>query len=164
MNYLSFRTFDIANGEGVRCSLFVSGCSHHCKGCFSPHTWDFNAGQPFTKVTEDGILDAVRSSYVDGLTLLGGDPMMPANQIGLIGLVRRFRSEFGKTKTIWCYTGCLLEELRDSSSPFHTVVTDELLEKIDVLIDGPYVEARRDPSLAFRGSSNQRIIKLHETA
>lgn len=163
MNYLSIRTCDIANGEGVRVSIFVSGCTHRCKGCFSPHTWDFGAGTPFTSSTEQDILDAVSPSWITGLSLLGGDPMMPSNQLGLIGLVRRFRKEFGDKKTIWCYTGCLLEELKDPSSPYHTAVTDELLENIDVLIDGPYVEALRNPSLAFRGSSNQRIIRLHDT-
>lgn len=162
MNYASVRTCDVANGEGVRVSLFVSGCTHHCKGCFNDGLWDFGAGRPFTEETENLILDAVSKGWVSGLSLLGGDPMMPSNQLGVIGLVRRFRERFGAGKTIWCYTGCLLEGLESPSSPWHTEVTDELLGKIDVLVDGPYMEALRDPSLAYRGSSNQRIIRLKD--
>ena len=162
MNYASIRTCDVANGEGVRVSLFVSGCTHHCKGCFNAGLWDFGAGRTFTEETEDLILDAVSKGWVSGLSLLGGDPMMPSNQLGVIGLIRRFREMFGNGKTIWCYTGCLLEELENPSSPYRTEVTDELLGSIDVLVDGPYVEALRDPSLAYRGSSNQRILRLRE--
>lgn len=156
------RMCDVANGEGVRVSLFVSGCTHRCKGCFNEGLWDFGAGRPFTEETESLILDAVSKGWVSGLSLLGGDPMMPANQRGVVGLVRRIREEFGDKKTVWCYTGCVLEELLNPRSPYRTEVTDELLGAMDVLVDGPYVEAKRDLSLAYRGSSNQRVIRLRE--
>ena len=158
MNYALIRKCDIANGEGVRVTLFVSGCVHRCKNCFQPELWDFTYGTEFDDVAEENVILACRASYISGLTLLGGDPMMPSNQVGLIGLLRKFRNEFGKRKTIWCYTGCILEDLKDASSKYHTPVTDEMLSYVDVLVDGPFVEELKDPSLAFRGSSNQRII------
>ena len=164
MNYASIRTCDIANGEGVRVTIFVSGCTHHCKGCFNPDQWDFNAGEPFTKETEDYILKELGASYIAGLSILGGEPMEPANQRALVPFLRRFREKFGDTKTLWVYTGCLLEELKDPASRWHTEVTDEFLSMIDVLVDGPFVEELKDISLQFRGSSNQRILRLKEPA
>ena len=163
MNYASIRTCDIANGEGVRVSLFVSGCTHHCPGCFNEEAQAFDHGEPFTTDVEDKVLAALEPSHIAGLTLLGGEPMEPANQRALMPLLRRFRSRFGDAKTLWVYTGCLLEDLRDTSSRWHTEVTDEFLSMTDVLVDGPFVEAQKDISLRFRGSANQRIIDLRNT-
>ena len=172
MNYASIRTFDVANGEGVRVSLFVSGCTHRCKGCFNEEAQNFAYGKPFTREVEDELLKALESPYITGLTLLGGEPMEPANQRGLIGFLRRFREKFGATRTLWVYTGCVLEELLPGShdrndapplsSRWRTEATDELLSLVDVLVDGPFVEELKDISLQFRGSSNQRIIRLKE--
>ena len=233
MNYASIRTCDIANGEGVRVSLFVSGCTHHCKGCFNPDQWDFGYGQPFDRKVEDEILAALEPSFISGLTILGGEPMEPANQRALVPFLRRIESFkvkvgsnrvllesdrallesdrgllesdrartggvetlpdpekiladpektladsektlavpkktladpektlAGPKKTLWVYTGCLLEELKDPASRWRTEVTDEFLSMIDVLVDGPFIEELKDISLQFRGSSNQRILRL----
>ena len=160
MNYASIRTCDIANGEGVRVSLFVSGCTHHCKGCFNEAAWDFAYGEPFTKKTENDILAALEPDFIDGLTLLGGEPMEPENQRALMPLLRRFREKFGDAKTLWIYTGCVLETDLKAESRWRTEVTDEMLSLTDVLVDGPFLEAKKDISLQFRGSSNQRIIRL----
>ena len=160
MNYASIRTCDIANGEGVRVSLFVSGCTHRCKGCFNEAAWDFAYGEPFTKKTENEILAALEPDFIDGLTLLGGEPMEPENQRALMPLLRRFREKFGDAKTLWIYTGCVLETDLKAESRWRTEVTDEMLSLADVLVDGPFLEAKKDISLQFRGSSNQRIIRL----
>ena len=165
MNYASIRTCDIANGEGVRVSLFVSGCTHHCKGCFNEEAWDFGYGRPFTHETEDELLEALAPSYLAGLTLLGGEPMEPENQLVLVPFLRRFRDLFGATKTLWVYTGCKYEiDLLHHPTPsrWRTAVTDEFLSLIDVLVDGPFIEELKDISLQFRGSSNQRILRLHQ--
>ena len=169
MNYASIRTCDIANGEGVRVSLFVSGCTHRCKGCFNPDQWDFNFGVPFTRDVEDALLDDLAPSFIAGLSILGGEPMEPANQRALVPFLRRFRARFGATRTLWVYTGCVLEsDLRPparadaAASVWRTEVTDEFLSMIDVLVDGPFVERLKDISLRFRGSSNQRILRLRE--
>lgn len=162
MNYASIRTCDIANGEGVRVSLFVSGCSHHCKGCFNPEQWDFAAGEPFDRKVEDEILAALEPSFIAGLSLLGGEPMEPSNQRALVPFLRRFRERFGDSRTLWVYTGCVLETelLSPSTSPWRCEVTDEFLSFVDVLVDGPFVEEKKDISLRFRGSSNQRVLNL----
>ena len=173
MNYASIRTCDIANGEGVRVSLFVSGCTHHCKGCFNEEAQSFAYGQPFTREVEDTILDALAPDYILGLTLLGGEPMEPDNQRTLVGLLRRFRERFGRAKTLWIYTGCVYEldllptygsaigmEVNTQHKRWRTEVTDEILQMADVLVDGPFIESLKDISLAFRGSSNQRILDL----
>lgn len=160
MNYASIRTCDIANGEGVRVSLFVSGCTHRCKGCFNEEAWDFDYGEPFTKKTENEILKALDDSFIDGLTLLGGEPMEPENQRVLVPFLRRFRKKFGDSKTLWVYSGCVLETQLKSDSRWRTELTDEFLSMIDVLVDGPFVEDLKDISLKFRGSSNQRILRL----
>ena len=160
MNYSGIIGSDIANGEGVRVSLFVSGCTHRCKGCFNASTWDFDAGQPFTVATEDFLLDQLDHDWIAGLSLLGGEPMEPANQRALVSFLRRFRARM-PGKTLWCYTGCVLEaDLLPTAkgSRWRTEVTDEFLSLIDVLVDGPFVEAQKDISLRFRGSSNQRIL------
>ena len=160
MNYACVRTCDIANGEGVRVSLFVSGCTHRCKGCFNEEAQAFNYGSPFTEETEKEILEALTPSHISGLTLLGGEPMEPSNQARLAPFLRRFREKFGASKTLWIYTGCTLEQLKDVSSRWHTDVTDDILSLTDVIVDGPFVEELKDISLQFRGSSNQRIIRL----
>ncbi len=160
MNFASIRTCDIANGEGVRVSLFVSGCTHHCKGCFNEEAWSFDYGEPFTKKTENEILKALEDSFIDGFTILGGEPMEPENQRVLVPFLRRFRKKFGDTKTLWVYTGCVLETQLKSDTRWRTEVTDEFLSMIDVLVDGPFVEELKDISLKFRGSSNQRILHL----
>jgi len=163
VNYASIRTCDIANGEGVRVTLFVSGCTHHCKGCFNPDQWDFDYGKPFTRETEDEILKALEPDFIAGLSILGGEPMEPSNQQTLVPFLRRFREKFGDTKTVWVYTGCVLEELKGSKNHWRTDVTDEFLSLIDVLVDGPFVEELKDISLQFRGSSNQRILHLKQS-
>lgn len=165
MNYASIRTCDIANGEGVRVTLFVSGCTHRCKGCFNPDQWDFGYGEPFTREVEDEILKDLEPSYIAGLSILGGEPMEPANQRVLVPFLRRFREKFGDTKTLWVYTGCTLdtETFNLQPSTFNLEgTTKELLRMIDVLVDGPFVEELKDISLQFRGSSNQRILRLRQ--
>ena len=160
MNYAAVRTCDIANGEGVRVSLFVSGCTHRCKGCFNEEAWSFDYGEPFTKKTEDDILKALEDGFIDGLSILGGEPMEPENQRVLVPFLRRFRRKFGDAKTLWVYTGCVLETQLKAGSRWRTEVTDEFLSMIDVLVDGPFVEDLKDISLKFRGSSNQRVIHM----
>jgi len=161
VNYATIRNCDIANGEGVRVSLFVSGCTHHCKGCFNPDQWSFDYGEPFDEKAEDLVLGYLAPSYIAGLSILGGEPMEPENQRALVPFIRRLRDRFGLTKTIWVYTGCVLEtHLKAEGSRWRTEVTDEFLSLIDVLVDGPFVEEKKDISLKFRGSSNQRIIDM----
>ena len=159
MNYSGIIGSDIANGEGVRVSLFVSGCTHHCRGCFNPDTWDFAAGKPFTVGTQDFLMAELAKPWIQGLSLLGGEPMEPDNQRALMPLLRRVRAELPE-KDVWCYTGCVLEKDLLTDSRWRTEVTDELLACIDVLVDGPFVESLKDVSLKFRGSSNQRILRL----
>ncbi len=161
MNYANIKNCDIADGVGVRVSLFVSGCTNCCDGCFQPETWDFAYGQPYTQETEDRILEMLRPSYIDGLTLLGGEPMEPANQRELVKLLRRIKTELPE-KNVWCYSGYVLEELQGESRA-RCEVTDEMLSMIDVLVDGEFVQAKKNISLAFRGSENQRLIDLKAT-
>lgn len=165
MNYASIRTCDIANGEGVRVSLFVSGCRHCCPGCFNAEAQAFDYGEPFTPEVEESLLAALEPTFIAGLTVLGGEPMEPENQRALLPFLRRFRARFGETRTLWVYTGCVYEELKGDSvtaSAYRCEVTDEFLSLIDVLVDGPFVENLKDISLRFRGSSNQRILNLRE--
>ena len=162
MNYGNIKYYDIADGPGVRTTLFVSGCSHHCPGCFQPETWDFSFGKPYTAETEDEIIASLAPDYVDGLTLLGGEPMEKANQRALLPLVKRVRETYPQ-KDIWCYTGYTLETDLLSPSRARCEVTDELLGLIDVLVDGEFIEAQRDLTLLFRGSRNQRLIDLPAT-
>ena len=149
MNYAGIKKNDIANGPGVRVSLFVSGCRNHCPGCFNPETWDFDYGEPFTRKTEKEIIKALRPSWIQGLSILGGDPMEPENQKALLPLLKRLRI-YCPEKDVWLYTGYTYEAARDA----------EILKWVDVLVDGPFIEAEKDISLAFRGSRNQRIIPL----
>ena len=158
MNYSAIKKRDIANGEGVRVSLFVSGCTHHCKGCFNSETWDFNSGEPFTKEVEEEIFKALEPDYIQGLSLLGGEPFEVPNQRGLIDFLREYKKRF-PNKDLWCYTGYTLEKDLKSESRARCEVTDEMLSYIDILVDGKFVEELADITLLFRGSSNQRLLK-----
>ena len=151
MNYAGIKKVDIANGPGVRVSLFVSGCRNHCKGCFNPETWDFAYGQPFTRETEDDIIEALRPSWIQGLSILGGEPTEEENAAVLIPFLKRVRAELPE-KDIWLYSGYTYELLQG----------EEILTLVDVLVDGPFLLEQKDAGLAFRGSQNQRIIDLRE--
>jgi anaerobic ribonucleoside-triphosphate reductase activating protein len=159
MNYATIKWADVANGPGVRVSLFVSGCTHHCPGCFNEEAWDFGYGQPFTAEEEDRIVAALAPAYMKGLSLLGGEPFEPANQRGLLPLLRRVKETY-PDKEIWCYSGYTLDEELWKNSRARCEVTDEMLSYIDVLVDGRFVQEKKDLSLRFRGSSNQRIINV----
>ena len=161
MNYSAIKNWDIANGYGVRVSLFVSGCTHHCKNCFNKETWSFTSGEPFTKEVEDKIISDLAPSYIDGLSLLGGEPMEKVNQKGLLPFIKRVKEAY-PDKNIWCYTGYLYEDLLPGGK-VHTEDTDELLSLIDILVDGEFVEELYSIMLKFRGSSNQRVIDLCKT-
>ena len=162
MYYGEIKHCDIANGEGVRVTLFVSGCTNRCKNCFQPQTWAFDYGQPFTAETEEALLELLSPDYISGLTLLGGEPFEPENQRALLPFLRRVRARY-PGKTIWSYTGFTYEELLTPGSHPRCEATDELLSLLDVLVDGRYVEELKDISLRFRGSSNQRLIDLSAT-
>ena len=163
MYYGELKKCDIANGIGVRVSLFVSGCRNHCKDCFQPQTWDFAFGKPFTAETEQEIYDELACSYVSGLSLLGGDPFEPENQRTLLPMLRKIRQDY-PSKTVWCYTGYRLEdELLAPGVHPHCEVTEEMLACIDILVDGRFIAEEKDISLQFRGSRNQRVIDLNET-
>ena len=162
MNYGEIKTTDIANGIGVRVSLFVSGCTHHCKGCFNEQTWDFNFGKPYTEKTEEAILSALAPDYIEGLTLLGGEPFEPQNQRALLPLLKKLREKM-PNKTVWCYSGYLFDRELLTESRARCEVTDEMLSLIDVLVDGRFVEAQKSLMLKFRGSSNQRIIDVKKS-
>ena len=186
MNYGEIKKFDIANGEGVRVTLFVSGCTHHCRGCFNPETWDFQYGEPFTQETCGELLESLAPEYIAGLTLLGGEPFEVGNQRALTPFLRKMK-ELYPQKDIWCYTGYTLETdlVGAGSVPWERKedgrledgadcgqeqcmyprceCTDEMLSLIDVLVDGEFVEEKKDISLVFRGSSNQRLIDLPKT-
>ncbi len=162
MYYGDIKNCDIANGPGVRVSLFVSGCTNHCENCFQPQTWDFCYGQPFTEETEEKILSLLAPAYIKGLTLLGGEPFEPKNQAVLLPFVRRVREKY-PGKSVWAFSGFTYEELCDPHSYPRCDFTDELLSNIDVLVDGRYIERLRNISLRFRGSKNQRLIDLAKT-
>lgn len=162
MNYANIKYNDIANGEGVRVSLFVSGCTHHCKGCFNKETWDFNYGKPFDKEIEDKILKELKPDHISGLTLLGGEPMEPANQQALLPFVKRMKQLY-PNKTIWCYSGYTMDEELLKPSRAHTPWTKEFLTYIDILVDGEFKIDLKDITLRFKGSSNQRIIDVKES-
>ena len=163
MHYATIKKNDIANGTGVRVSLFVSGCTHHCKNCFNPETWNFNYRTPFTEETENEIIEALKPDYIKGLTLLGGEPFEPENQKSLLPFIKKVKSIY-PNKTIWGYSGYTFDnELLESSSRAHCDVTRELLEHIDILVDGEFKEELKNLSLKFRGSSNQRIIDVQKS-
>lgn len=162
MNYGEIKKNDIANGLGVRVSLFVSGCRHRCKNCFNSDTWDFSYGKPFTEDTVEEILKALAPDFVSGFSLLGGEPFEPENQPELLKLLKRIKKEYPQ-KDIWCYTGFLLDEEILGDSRANTPYTNDLLSFIDILVDGRFVEELKDISLKFRGSSNQRVIDVKKT-
>lgn len=162
MYFGEIKKCDIADGPGVRVSLFVSGCTHHCKGCFNPQTWDFTFGREYDITTEREILKALEPGYIEGLTLLGGEPMEPVNQRELLTLVKKVKKLYPQ-KNVWCYTGYVLETELLSANRARCECTDELLSYIDVLVDGEFVEDLKNISLRFRGSSNQRLIDMKKT-
>ena len=162
MYYGNIKKTDIADGDGVRVSLFVSGCRNCCKGCFQPETWDFKYGTEFTQETENQILEFLRPSYISGLTILGGEPFEEENQRVLAPFLRKVKEPY-PSKTIWCYTGYVLEkDLLPEDGRKHCEATGEMLKYIDILVDGPFIEEQKNISLKFRGSENQRILKLKE--
>lgn len=161
MNYGMIKPCDIADGPGVRVSLFVSGCTHHCDGCFQPETWDFNYGKPYTDLTTAEILRLMEPNYISGLTILGGEPLEPQNLSEVLDLVDAVRMTY-PGKSIWIYTGSTFEELQQRTG-LDRYLTTGILYLADILVDGPFIKAQKDISLRFRGSSNQRIIKLDET-
>ncbi len=162
MHYGEIKNCDIANGEGVRVTLFVSGCTNHCENCFQPQTWDFAYGEPFTEQTQETLLQMLKPAYINGLTLLGGEPMEPENQRALLPFIKKVRETYPE-KTVWIFSGFTWEELHREGSHPRCEVTDSLLSLADVLVDGRYVEALHDISLRFRGSSNQRLIDVQKT-
>ena len=163
MYYGEIQKVDIANGPGTRVSLFVSGCRRHCKDCFNAETWDFSFGEPFTAQTEQEILRLLAPGYIHGLTVLGGEPFEPENQPAVLALLKKVRAAYPH-KTIWCFTGNVLEEdILAEGGCGRCAVTDDLLRQIDVLVDGPFVAEQRNVSLRFRGSENQRIIDMKTT-
>lgn len=161
MYYGNIKSYDIADGPGVRVSLFVSGCRHHCRGCFNAETWDFQYGRPYTKETEDEIIRMLEPEYIQGLTVLGGEPFEPENQPEVARLLKRTKETY-PDKDIWCYSGYLYDTDMQKGGKVYTDVTEEMLSCIDVLVDGEFVEEEKDITLLFRGSRNQRLIVLKE--
>lgn len=159
MNYCELKLNDVANGPGVRVSLFVSGCTHHCKGCFNEESWDFNAGKEFTQETVDTIIEALKPPYVTGLTLLGGEPFERVNQQGLLPLLRKMK-KVCPTKDVWCFSGYLFDEDILGRMCKEWEETPELLSMIDVLVDGEFIQEKRNLMLKFKGSENQRTIDV----
>ena len=159
MNYATIKNCDIANGPGVRVSLFVSGCTHHCKGCFNQEAWDFHFGKPFTQETIDQFLAMLAPGYIRGLTLLGGEPFEPENQGPIVELLRQVKVKYPK-KSIWAFSGYLFDRDILPGKLGDPAITREYLGYLDVLVDGPFVEAKKDLALRFRGSSNQRLIDV----
>ncbi len=167
MNYAEIKYCDIANGVGVRTTLFVSGCRLHCPNCFNEVAWDFSAGHPFTAEVEDQIMESLESPYVAGLSVLGGEPMEPENQAGLVDFLERVRDAHPRgaagEKTIWLYSGHTFEQLAPGGAWNLGEVTDRILDTLDVLVDGPFLQAEHDITLRFRGSRNQRLIDVPAT-
>lgn len=162
MYYGEIKNCDIANGPGVRVTLFVSGCTNHCENCFQPQTWDFHYGKPFTFETEEKIIALLEPTYIRGLTLLGGEPFEPENQRVLLPFIKKIREKYPK-KDIWMFSGFTWDELHTDGAYPRCEVTDDILELIDVLVDGRYVDRLRNISLRFRGSENQRLIDVKKT-
>lgn len=159
MNYSAIKNYDVANGPGVRISLFVSGCRHHCKNCFNEEAWSFGSGKPFTEETKQQILEELEPDYIEGLSILGGEPFEPENQSEILDLIKKVKEKY-PNKTIWIYSGFTLEQLKEGSRASGKLC-DEILKNIDVLVDGPFIEDLKNISLEFRGSSNQRILHSH---
>ncbi len=163
MNYADIKQFDAANGPGIRISLFVSGCTHACKGCFNQEAWDFNYGDPFTELEIDKIIDFLKPNYISGITILGGEPMEPSNQIGILPLLQKIRKVYGNKKSIWIFTGYLFDkDILETMVP-SLPHTKEILSYVDVIMDGPYIEEQKDLSAYFRGSNNQRAIYVQQS-
>ena len=162
MNYANIKKHDTANGLGVRVSLFVSGCTHHCKGCFNSEAWDFCYGQKYTKEVQDEIIEACKPNYIRGLSLLGGEPFEKANQRDVCELLVRFKQEF-PNKDVWCYSGYTFDVDMTPNGKIWTEHTKSMLERIDFLVDGKFVEELKNLRLKFRGSSNQRIIDVQKS-
>ena len=161
MHYATIKWYDVSNGPGVRVSLYVSGCRNRCKNCFNPETWDFDFGQPFDRAVEDTILATLEPSYMNGMTVLGGEPMEPENQRDLLPFLRRYKEQYPQ-KPLWLFTGNTYEELQPGGIRY-TEHTAEILQLLDILVDGRFVEDLKDLKLRFRGSSNQRIIDMNKT-
>ncbi|MBR2824944.1 MAG: anaerobic ribonucleoside-triphosphate reductase activating protein [Solobacterium sp.] len=162
MYYGNIKKYDVADGEGVRVTLFVSGCRVHCEGCFQPQTQDFHYGNLYTKETEQAVIDALRNIHIQGLTLLGGEPFEPENQEVIVTLLRRVKEELPE-KDIWCWTGYVYDQDLTPGGRKHTEFTDEILSYVDILVDGPFMLQKRNLALSFRGSENQRVINMKET-
>lgn len=162
MNYADIKNIDVANGPGIRVSLFVSGCTHHCPGCFNQETWDFNFGKPFTEESIEEILSYLEPSHIKGLSLLGGEPFEYSNQTGLLPLMRKFKERFPE-KDVWCYTGYDFEKDIKAKMMLNWSETRELISYIDILVDGKFEMDKKDLKLRFRGSSNQRIIDVQKS-
>ena len=160
MHFASIKNFDVANGIGIRVSLFVSGCNHHCKGCFNEEAWDFNYGKEFSEEEINKIIDMLKPSFIKGLTLLGGEPMELVNQEGILPLVKKVKETY-PDKTIWCYSGFTFDQIMTMTTKWDT--TKELIKYFDVLVDGKFEIEKKDLSIKFRGSSNQRIIDMKES-
>ena len=162
MKYATIKTYDVANGPGVRVSLYVSGCNHHCKGCFNPETWDFNYGKEFTQDTINTLLNAMDKEYIDGITILGGEPLDPVNQKEVANLINQVKQKY-PNKSIWCFTGFDFEKevMGKMYKTFDT--TKQIIDNLDVLVDGKFKEDKKNLSLRFRGSENQRIIDVKKT-
>lgn len=162
MNYATIKNNDIANGPGVRVSLFVSGCTHRCPGCFNEVAWDFDYGQPFTQETVDQILQMLAPAHIKGLTLLGGEPFEPQNQPAILDLLRQVKAKY-PGKTIWAYSGYLFDRDILAGRLGPREITEEYIRYLDVLVDGPFVQSRKNLSLRFRGSDNQRLIDVPQS-
>ena len=160
MKYGNIKFIDSSNGEGVRVSLYVSGCRNHCKGCFNEATWDFDYGEEFTPIQENEIIEACKKSFISGLTILGGEPFEEENQTALLPFIERFKQEC-PDKNLWMYTGYVLDnDLQEGQRKFLPNITNKILEQVDVLIDGPFILEQKDLTLPFRGSKNQRLLRL----
>lgn len=162
MKYAAIKNCDIANGNGVRVSLFVSGCRHHCPGCFNSEAWDFNFGKEFTEKEIEDIIEDLKPDFIQGLSLLGGEPLEIENQKGLLPLLRRVKEVYGDSKDIWCYSGFLFDD-EILGKMYDNEVTKELLSYVDIIVDGKFDLNLKNPSLRFRGSSNQRVIDVKES-
>lgn len=162
MNYAEIKNVDVANGPGIRISLFVSGCTHHCKGCFNEMTWDFNYGKPYTQETIDHIIKLMEPSYISGITLLGGEPMDPKNQGEVLNTLRQIKRAY-PDKNVWLFTGYLFDRDIQGKMTENLPETKELLSYLDVMVDGPFILEQKNLNLRFRGSENQRIIDVKET-
>lgn len=162
MNYATIKPLDVANGEGIRVSLFVSGCTHHCPECFNSEAWDFNYGEPYTDEVEEKVLSLLGKPMIQGLSLLGGEPFEPCNQRVLVKLLRRAKALYPE-KTVWCYSGYVYDKELKAPSRARCEVTDEMLSMIDVLVDGRFEKDKKNLNLRFRGSMNQRVLDLKAT-